>query len=391
MTGHPSDPRALAIAGRAALKRKDPAAAKIAFSSALAGGATADAWYGLALAHLGLGDAQAEERALDEALKLDSRHLPALIAKGDLYLRLGDKRAAQSHFDAARSLGAAHPALPTEWRAELARIEAASAAITAEYEAHLMQALAARGFGSPGSERVAHAVDLLLGRRQVYLQQPRNFYFPELPQRQFYERSEFAWVPILEAATGAIREELRAVLAGGGGVVPYIRRSPRRPAFATHPLTDNPDWSAFFLIESGSEVAANAARCPRTLAALASVPLARIPGRTPSVLFSLLRPGTRIKAHNGLINTRLICHLPLVIPRDCGLRVGNETRAWREGELVIFDDSIEHEAWNGSEELRAVLIFDIWRPELSDRERTLVAAMIEAVDRFGGPRVDWSD
>jgi aspartyl/asparaginyl beta-hydroxylase (cupin superfamily) len=78
------------------------------------------------------------------------------------------------------------------------------------------------------------------------------------------------------------------------------------------------------------------------------------------------------------------------VPDQCGLRVGNEVRPWREGELLIFDDSIEHEAWNRSNEIRVVLLFDIWRPELSQDERTLLSAMLTSIDRFG-PRGEWSE
>ena len=72
------------------------------------------------------------------------------------------------------------------------------------------------------------------------------------------------------------------------------------------------------------------------------------------------------------------------------MRVGNETRPWREGELVIFDDTMEHEAWNRSQELRVVLLFDIWRPEITEAERALVAATLESIDRFGGERREWT-
>jgi aspartyl/asparaginyl beta-hydroxylase (cupin superfamily) len=124
--------------------------------------------------------------------------------------------------------------------------------------------------------------------------------------------------------------------------------------------------------------------------ALRRLPLCRIAGRTPTALFSLLRPGTHIPPHHGFLNTRLICHLPLIVPPGCALRVGNETRPWKEGEVVIFDDSMEHEAWNRSSELRVVLLFDIWRPELTAAERGLVAGMLESIDRFGGARREWS-
>ena len=61
-------------------------------------------------------------------------------------------------------------------------------------------------------------------------------------------------------------------------------------------------------------------------------------------------------------NTRLTCHLPLIVPPGCGFRVGNEVREWVEGKLLVFDDTIEHEAWNDSGEDRVVLIFDIGGP-----------------------------
>ena len=95
-------------------------------------------------------------------------------------------------------------------------------------------------------------------------------------------------------------------------------------------------------------------------------------------MFSLLRPRARIAPHTGVQNTRLVCHLPLIVPPGCGFRVGNEIRQWEEGKLLIFDDTIEHEAWNDSGEDRMVLIFDIWRPELSARERQEVSALFAA-------------
>jgi aspartate beta-hydroxylase len=100
------------------------------------------------------------------------------------------------------------------------------------------------------------------------------------------------------------------------------------------------------------------------------------------VLFSLPKPGVKIAPHHGFLNTRLICHLPLVVPNDCGLRLGNEVHSWKKGELVVFDDSIEHEAWNNSQQNRVVLIFDIWRPELSELEREWVTSLLESIDTY---------
>ncbi|MCR5877476.1 aspartyl/asparaginyl beta-hydroxylase domain-containing protein [Phenylobacterium sp. J367] len=150
-------------------------------------------------------------------------------------------------------------------------------------------------------------------------------------------------------------------------------------------MLGNPSWSAFYLWKAGAPVPENVARFPKTMAALEDAPLCRIPGRTPSILFSLLRPGAHIAPHHGFMNARYICHLPLIVPEGCAMRVGGETRAWDEGRACVFDDSIEHEAWNRNpDKLRVVMIFDIWRPELSAEERELVGSVLQAVDSFGG-------
>ncbi len=126
----------------------------------------------------------------------------------------------------------------------------------------------------------------------------------------------------------------------------------------------------------------NARRCPTTMAAIENLPLAQIPGNSPSVLFSLLRPGAKIPPHTGLINTRLICHLPLVAPEKCGFRVGNDTREWVEGKTWVFDDTIEHEAWNNSDKNRYILLFDIEQPAMARAEHDAVAKLFEAIETF---------
>jgi aspartyl/asparaginyl beta-hydroxylase (cupin superfamily) len=89
-------------------------------------------------------------------------------------------------------------------------------------------------------------------------------------------------------------------------------------------------------------------------------------------MFSILEPRTRIPPHTGTSNVRLTVHLPLVVPPGCGFRVGAETREWREGEAWAFDDTIEHEAWNDSDQPRAILIIDAWNPLLTEAEREFV-------------------
>jgi aspartyl/asparaginyl beta-hydroxylase (cupin superfamily) len=95
-------------------------------------------------------------------------------------------------------------------------------------------------------------------------------------------------------------------------------------------------------------------------------------------MFSLLAPNTHIPPHVGVNNARLVCHLPLVVPPGCWFRVGAERREWQVGQAFVFDDTIEHEAMNPSDELRVVLIFDVWHPDLSETERQAVSAMVGA-------------
>ena len=92
-------------------------------------------------------------------------------------------------------------------------------------------------------------------------------------------------------------------------------------------------------------------------------------------MFSILEPRTRIPPHTGSNNIRTTVHLPLVVPEGCGFRVGAETRTFVPGAAWAFDDTIEHEAWNDSDEPRAILILDVWNPLLSEAERAMVRAV----------------
>jgi aspartyl/asparaginyl beta-hydroxylase (cupin superfamily) len=345
-----------------------------------AGQATAAVWIAIALARKGGGDGSGERAALEAALQLEPRELRALIMMADNYAEAGDARAADSYYIAFAKLAGGHPA----WQAEARRARAVSAEFSASYEKALRQSLASHPLDVPQGRRMRRALDLLLGKSEIYLQQPRNFYFPELPNIEYADREAFPWLDRVEAAAGDIRAELLKVLEDDGSFSPYVEAEPNRPSFNDNGLIGNPDWSAFYLWKAGAPLAENAARCPRTMAALAEAPLCRIPGRTPSILFSLLRPGMHIAPHHGFMNARYICHLPLIVPDGCAMRVGSQTRAWTEGHACVFDDSIEHEAWNRNpDHLRVVMIFDVWRPELSAAERDFVSSVLQAVDSYG--------
>lgn len=311
--------------------------------------------------------------------------LKTLLARADDYAARGDVRAAVSFYQTAlKNARGAQPADPSTM-AQLRRAQDFVIERAREFEQALEKAVAEAAPSDPvAATRLAHSLDMLKGKRRVYQQQPSVFYYPYLAQRQFFERDEFDWAPALETATPVIRDELLALLDEGADFRPYVENDPDRPHRDFHGLNENRSWTALYLWRDGKIVEETARRLPKTMAALEQVPLSAIGSRTPAVLFSRLEPGAHIPPHTGMLNCRLICHLPLIVPRGCWLRVGNETREWEEGKLLIFDDSFEHEAKNPTGELRIILLFDVWRPEVTPAERAGISSIFEAIDRFQG-------
>ncbi len=391
MHAPPIDARSLVRSGVEALRRGDARAARESFERIVAAGqADASACIGLAYACRSLKDDAASRAAVDKALALEPRNPRALILKADHLADEGDARAASAFYLAAVRAAPPSDQLPADLRKEVGRAQTMCERYAAQFEAFLKDRLLGNGsVDGRTAGRFTHSLDILFGKKGIYFQKPRYYFFPELPQVQFYDRNDFPWLDRIEAATGDIRAELTEVLKEESAFTPYVQGEARRPHNEQEGMLNNPAWSAFYLWKDGEVVADNAARCPRTMSALSGAPLTRVKGRSPAVLFSLLRPGTRIPPHNGFVNTRLICHLPLIVPGSCGLRVGNDTRTLVEGKAWLFDDTIEHEAWNDSARTRVILLFEIWRPELTEEERRLVSAMFEAIDAHGGEKSAW--
>ena len=176
--------------GFAALERNDPAAARRQFEQAISqDGGNAKAWYGLSFALRLTGADEEEGAALDRALRINTNYLEALIAKGDWHMRRKNSRSAVNFYrttlDAAKQAGGA---LPPFWRAEVERVRRAIEEAGGKLSGAFQAAVAGAGLGAPGTERVAHAIDILLGKRGLYLSQPTHFYFPGLPQKEFYRQ-----------------------------------------------------------------------------------------------------------------------------------------------------------------------------------------------------------
>ncbi len=375
----------LAQRAMAVLRQGDASAARSLFQQASASNAQdASIWLGLAFASAQLNDNEGTLVAVDKALVLQPRNLRALLFKGDHLAQLQQSRKALVLYKAALQVAARENSVPPDVQTGLRRAQASCQKFAAEYEHYLLERLQQQGYRPQHSHpRFQQALDIAFGNSEVYYQQPTRFYYPGLPQIEFYQRQDFPWLDAVEAATASIREELQQVMTNRANFTPYLQSDPDTAYLNDTSNLDNDDWSAFYFYQGGLSVPENAERCPLTMAVLDAAPLPQIPGSTPHALFSKLAGKARIPPHHGLINTRLICHLPLIVPPNCGaLRVGSQQRAWREGETLIFDDSMEHEAWNDSTQERVVLLFDIWRPELDDQERELIGAMLQAVQGY---------
>jgi aspartate beta-hydroxylase len=344
-------------------------------------------WSNLASSLHALRLPQEEMQAIERALALEPRHLSALLQKGSLIEDRGDARNAARIYRSALMIVPPDVTPPATLSAALERAREAVRRDDAALADTIEKRLAAvRERHGPGQyRRVDRCIDLLTGKRGRYAPQPTFMYFPELPALEFFDNSEFPWLAAIEAATDEICAELTTVLASDqAGLEPYVAYPEGVPLDQWRELNKSRRWSAYFLWNQGVAQPEHLARCPRTARVLTSAPQCDVADHAPNIFFSILDARTRIPPHTGVTNTRLTVHLPLIVPADCGFRVGSETREWIPGKAWVFDDTIEHEAWNDSDTPRAILIFDIWNPYLSEAERDLVRAATEAVGAYYG-------
>lgn len=317
--------------------------------------------------------------AVHRALAVSPLDFTALLMRATLLDRLGDETAGEAWGHALAQRPQAAP--PPQIAVVLEQGERRYAEWLDRREARLKagMALVEQRADEEERARIARFRNNALRRTRPYHSEPTHFHFPGLVEREFHPRRHFDWLDALEAATDIIQEEFETVMgAERAELVPYIQYADHLPLRQWQPLNHNADWTAIHLWQNGRQIEANARYCPRTLDLLSRLPQPAIPGASPNAMFSLLAPDTVIPPHVGVSNGRLVCHLPLVVPEGCWFRVGAETRFWRRGEAFVFDDTIEHEAANPSDQLRVVLIFDIWHPDLTAIEREAVAALIAA-------------
>jgi aspartate beta-hydroxylase len=325
-----------------------------------------------------------EFAAIERALTVDPYCYPALLAKGAFLERRDRRRLAYPVYRNALRVAPPKQQWPREFAAQLAHAERTVADVGAELSAFFQQRIAGNLAALHDFERARwqEAGALLAGVSKPYFAEALRLHVPRLPALPFHEREQFAWVKQLEAATPTIQAELNSLLAAQSDFRPYIAFPADAPVNQWQELNHSKRWSSYFLWENGAPVASHQAQCPQTTKALAGVELADLDGLCPNVMFSALAPRTAIPPHHGETNARLVVHLPLLVPPNCSYRVGHDWRQWEVGKCLIFDDSIEHEARNDSDQLRVVLIFDVWNPLLSLAEREVVRELSRAANDF---------
>ena len=378
------------------LNASDPDARVEAIRTAAASQAGNPAlWSQLAREWRTLGRRGEELSALEHVLKLQPHNLDAMLRAGAIHEARGEMPKAAAIYRTALAYVNPGLAMLPQQRAEIDHAKSMVASNYVALENFLDRRLAQLRSRHPHEPlaRFDRAMATLLRKRRVYRPMPSFLYFPNIPSVEFFEREDFPWLASIEAATNDIRDELIAVIAEAPSALqPYITTketpgvSVQKAADARwEGLNDSPRWSSYFFWQEGLAYPENIARCPKTVAALQVWPRCDLPRTGPTAMFSLLDRKTRIPPHTGVTNARLVVHIPLIVPPGCGFRVGAETRQWESGTALVFDDTIEHEAWNDSDELRAVLIVDIWNPFLTSTERDLVRVLTDGVGEFYGP------
>jgi aspartate beta-hydroxylase len=376
-------------AAQRVLRSGDPAGAHLLLQEVVKTAPSSPAvWFTLGGALCKLGRIDEAVAAFDRVLALEPTNLSALLEKASLEDLQGKPRAAAATYRTALQMIPPDFRIPPQMRAALERAKQAVDANNLALEQFIDEGLEHLRAQYPHERlgRFDKCVSTLLQKRRIYRQQPTFMYFPELPAIEFYEREDFPWLDSIEAATDDIRAELLNLLEDESKALePYVADPQGLPVDQWRELNHSRRWGVFNLWREGVAFPENLARCPRTVEALEAWPRWDMPGSGPTALFSVLDAKTHIPAHTGPVNTRLVVHLPLIVPPGCKFRVGAEEREWRPGKAFVFDDSINHEAWNNSDVPRAVMILDTWSPYLSDAERELTRALTARVAEYYGP------
>jgi hypothetical protein len=329
----------------------------------------------LATVRRSLGDFPGAVTAAEAALELAPRHFLMAMLLGSLREMTGATHAAERAYRAACAHApldlTLQPAIQKKLDSARQRVAAMEAWRTRllEWEPH-GELLA---LDRDEERRVRQFRSNILENLDAGPLAPPVFLYPGIKSKGYFDPTDFQGAEDIARETDAVRDEFLALIESK--LADFTDR-----LTGLHAAGDGKSvgkWSMIPLIRNGVVVEEYASRCPRTMALASGLDLPKLGLISPSLYFSVLEPKSRIAPHSGMTNARLIAHWPLIVPENCGFRVGGETRQWEVGTPLVFDDMTVHEAWNDSDRMRVVLIADLWRPELSPLERVAVADLMD--------------
>lgn len=200
--------------------------------------------------------------------------------------------------------------------------------------------------------------------REITKPEPIYYYITKAwykgPQPNFYNPDDFPAAQIMRDNYEAIKDEVMRYYAEQGHTM--------ESNFTPYNYKEK-GWKTITLYSYFFKYPAQCKKLP-TLDRIANT----IPGMCLAQI-SVLEPGTRLKAHFGDTNAIVRNHLGIRIPGtlpDLGLRIRNEQRAWKEGDVMSFSIVNRHYAWNSTDQYRIILMIDFMLPEYMHK-RYLVA------------------
>jgi aspartate beta-hydroxylase len=345
----------------------------------------------IARLHWSAGDPAAARTALESMLAAHPDHYFGWLMLGEANEVLGDTlgalRARHRAFDQAQRQGR----WTNEQTTEPALLKAVLSSMQRfrEVRRERLMAIVEAGRERSGSLSMARVERALTGYLREWdatppdpRQRPKFFYFPDLPPGPYHDPNLQPWCRTLQDAWPEIRAEALALLPEAANFEDFLGLKPgQKSPTQMGGAAENPAWDAFFFYRHAKRYDEHHRRAPITSALLESIELCRVDNQAPEILFSVLRPQSTILPHHGVTNTRLVFHLPLLVPPGCALNlVDHGEHAWREGEPMMFDDTYLHEAWNRSDHNRVILLMDCWNPHLDEAEKHTVREIVEAID-----------
>jgi hypothetical protein len=378
MTSSPGQSRSLIVQADEAMARGDLRKAASLLEVAAQRGRDASTLLRLATVRRALGDYPGALRSAEAGVKLSPRNFVMCLLLGSLRETMGAIHAAERAYRAACAIAPLDLAFQPAMKAQLTRATRRVAA-GKEWRDRLLEWQAKDGSHDLTADEEAR----MRGFRTNILENldggplaPPVFLIPGIKPKRYLDPAQFTGVRELERNAEVILSEFLALAEAKADLSSRLAG-----LHGSKPETEGSgNWSMIPLIRNGRVIEEFASRCPRTVDLARALDLPQLGLISPSLYFSVLEPHSRITPHTGITNARVIAHLPLLVPGNCGFRVGGETRQWEVGKAFVFDDMTEHEAWNDSDRIRVVLIADLWRPELSAAERAAVRDLMTISD-----------